>query len=48
LQLQGQLAVMRHTLGQNINKFYEIVSDTDIKNRRIGKLRAAQFLKSSI
>ena len=48
LQLQGQLAVMRHILGQDVNKLYKIVSDIDTKNRRIGKLRAAQFLKSSI
>jgi hypothetical protein len=39
---------MRYILEQDINKLYEMVSGTDTKNRRIGKLRAAQFLKSSI
>ena len=48
LQLQGQLAVMRYILGQDVNKLCEMVLGADIKNRRIGKLRAAQFLKSSI
>jgi hypothetical protein len=47
LQLQGQLAVMRHTLGQDVNKLCEMVSGADTENRRIGKLRAAQSSKSS-
>jgi hypothetical protein len=39
---------MRYILEQDVNKLCEMVSDTDIKNRRIEKLRAAQSSKSSI
>ena len=47
LHLQGQLAIMRHTLGQDVNKLCELASGADTENRRIGKLRAAQSPKSS-
>jgi hypothetical protein len=47
LQLQSQLAVLRHTLGQDVTKLCEMASGTDTENRRIAKLRPAVPPKSS-
>jgi hypothetical protein len=46
LTLQSQLAVLRYTFGQDVNKLSEIVSGADIENRRIEKLRAVLPQKS--